>query len=168
MSEPFLGEIRMLGFGWAPQNWAICDGRSMPVQQNAALYSLLGVQFGGVQNTNFNLPDLRGRAPLGSTGVSNQGKAGGTETVTLVATQTPPHTHAMNAISTTGNQTNPTGNFYATPAVSGAIYATPTNTVALDGGTLTPVGGAAAHNNMQPFQVINFCICLVGIYPQRT
>lgn len=177
MSEAFVGEIRMLSFGWAPQGWALCDGKSLPVQQNAALYSLLGIQFGGTLNTSFNLPDLRGRVPVCSHSSTDQGKAGGAETVALTKTQIPQHNHTMNTYSGTGDVATPSVNFYAavpTPP-GGAIYAPPPTSsndmVALHPGSLDAIGSpdpVPAHNNMQPFQVINYVIALQGFYPPRT
>lgn len=170
MSDPFVGEIRLFGFGWVPQGWALCDGTTLLIQQNAALYSLLGTQFGGDGKTNFKLPDLRGRVPLCSQYASNQGKAGGVESVTLTAAQTPPHSHTLNAISNAGDKASPSANFYATAQTSPGdpIYGQASSMVALDSGAISPVGAGGAHDNMQPFQVINYCISLQGYYPTRT
>lgn len=170
MSDPFLGEIRALSFNWAPDGWALCDGATLLIQQNTALYSLLGIQFGGDGKTNFKLPDMRGRIPLCSQYASNQGKAGGAESVALTAAQTPPHNHLMQAVTAAGNQVSPKANFYALAQTSPGdpIYGPASSTVALDSGTISPAGTGGAHNNMQPFQVINYCISLRGIYPPRT
>jgi microcystin-dependent protein len=175
MSDAFVGEIRMLSFGWAPRGWALCDGATMLIQQNAALYSLLGVQFGGDAKVNFKLPDMRGRTPVCSHYASDQGKGGGVESVTLTAAQLSPHTHALQAYSGAGDTATPAVNFYAeVPAPpGGAIYGSPTNMVALDAGSMDPAGGgsgggATAHNNIQPFQVVNYVIALQGLYPPRT
>ena len=175
MSDPFLGEIRLLAINWAPRGWALCDGSLLSITANQALYSLLGTQFGGDGRTTFGVPDLRGRVPLGTvTPGQNQGVqwAGGAENVTLTAAQTPAHNHALRAIAETGNKANPTDNFYSkatavTPATAPVnIYAVPSSTVALDAGTLSSVGGAA-HDNMQPFLVLNYCIATTGYYPSR-
>lgn len=181
MSDYFLGEIRLFGFNWAPQNWALCQGQSVPVSQNQALYALLGNTFGGTPPSNFNLPDLRGRVPLGigtspiSGTVYQQGVAyqGGNETVTLTAAQVPAHTHTVKALSTQGTAILPTDGIVssvktapANPLLYGA-FGTPTPaTQALNPATVSSVGGAA-HNNMQPFTVANFCIATKGIFPAR-
>lgn len=175
MSDAFVGEIRMLSFGWAPKGWALCDGATMLIQQNAALYALLGVQFGGDAKVNFKLPDMRGRTPVCSQLASDLGKAGGAETVALTSAQIPQHNHAMNAYSGVGDVATPAVNFYAavpTPP-GGAIYGAPNNMVALNAGSMDPAGGGSggvvtAHNNMQPFQVVNYVIALQGVFPPRT
>lgn len=176
MSEPFVGEIRLLAINWAPKGWALCDGSLLPIMPNQALFSLLGTQFGGDGRTNFGVPDLRGRVPLGTvTPGQHQGLqwAGGVENVILTAAQTPAHNHALQAIAEAGNKANPTDNFYAkvtavTPATAPVnIYGAPTSTVALDAGTLSSAGGDGAHDNMQPFLVLNYCIATQGYYPMR-
>ena len=175
MSEPFLGEIRLLAIAWAPKGWALCDGSTLPIAQNQALYSLLQTQFGGDGKTTFGLPDLRGRVPLGTVAPGqNQGTkwAGGAETAALTGAQTPIHTHYLQVIAEAGDKPSPVANFYAqvtpvTPAASPVnIYGAPVSTVALDSGTLSSVGGNA-HDNMQPFLVLNYCISTEGIYPPR-
>ncbi|MBF0285307.1 MAG: phage tail protein [Magnetococcales bacterium] len=181
MAEPFLGEIRVFGFAFAPQGWALCNGASMPIQQNAALNSLLGLYYGGDNRTYFNLPDLRGRTPVywGSFPDTREnlilGQKGGAETVTLTSNNCPEHDHAFQATSAVGTVQNP-----AAPAAAGkSIYAqegdsTPTNLyanydstkeVALAPSTIGVTGGGAGHNNMQPFAVVNFCIATIGNYP---
>ena len=148
----------------------------MPIAQYTALYSLLQTQFGGDGRTTFGLPDLRGRVPLGTQSPGyKQGLtyAGGAETVTLTAAQMPAHNHTMQAIAEAGDKPGPAANFYAkVTAVSPAttpvnIYGAPTNTVALDSGTLSSAGAGAAHDNVQPFLVLNYCIATMGIYPSR-
>lgn len=175
MSEPFIGEIRLLAIAWAPKGWALCDGSLLPITPNQALYSLLGTQFGGDGRTTFGLPDLRGRVPLGTVYPGqNQGKqyAGGGETVTLNEAQVPVHNHMLQAIAEAGNKANPADNFYAkvTPVAPATapvnIYGAATTTVALDTGTLSSVGGGT-HDNMQPFLVLNYCIATQGYYPSR-
>lgn len=179
MSDYFLGEIRMFSFNWAPQNWALCQGQLMTIQQNNALYALLGTTFGGNATTNFNLPDLRGRVPLcqGLSPISGtnyqQGVThiGGAESVTLNATQVPAHTHTVKAISAQGTAGPGDGIISSlkttvTPTVYGAVPASGATFQSLNAGTVSPVGGAA-HNNMQPFTVANFCIATSGIFPAR-
>lgn len=186
MSEPFLGEIRLFSFnqgGGPPKGWALCNGATMNIRQYSALYALLGVQFGGDGQTTFKLPDLRGHVPLGANlnstkqPICKQGVAGGAETVTLSAatpTQLPPHNHALMAVKEIGNKANPAAHLHAQVPGSVSIYGAPTNTVALDPGTLSPAGGvappapaAAGHDNMQPFVVLNYCIATVGYFPPR-
>lgn len=180
MSDYFLGEIRMFSFSWAPDSWALCQGQSLPVNQNQALYALLGITFGGTPSTSFNLPDLRGRAPLctGRSPISGtlyqQGVAyqGGGEGVTLTAAQVPVHSHTVMALSTQGTTILPTDGIVssvktatANPLLYGTVSGTPT-TQALNPATVSAVGGQA-HSNLQPFTVANFCIATRGLFPAR-
>ena len=177
MSDPYLGEIRMWSFDWAPDGWLLCQGQILNIIAYQALYSLIGTQFGGDGRTTFGLPDLRGRVQLGTQTPGNQQGlhyAGGTETVTLDSTQVPSHIHNLQAIAEAGDKPGPAGNFYAkVTAVSPApapvnIYGAPsTPPVTLDAGTMTAAGGSAEHNNMQPFMVLNYCIATRGTYPMR-
>lgn len=176
MSDPFVGEIRLWGFDWAPMGWALCNGQLLNVRANQALFALIGTQFGGDGSTTFGVPDLRGRVPLGTQLPGNQqGVAwiGGTETVALTAAQIPAHNHTMQAIAEAGDKPGPAANFYAkVTAVSPAtapvnIYGAPASMVALDSGTLSAVGAGAAHDNMQPFLVLNYLIATSGIFPMR-
>ena len=170
MAEPFLGEIRLFSFGYAPSGWATCDGQTLNISQNQALYSLLGATYGGTATT-FNLPDLRGRTMLHRSSAYLEGVKGGTESVALAATsQLPLHTHALAANSGTAGTNIPKDNVPATVAESTKYaYATAKsqpNTLAA--GTLSPSGASAPHNNMQPSLVINYCIALTGYYPSRS
>lgn len=177
MSDPFLGEIAMLGFNFAPVKWANCDGNIMPINSNQALYSLLGTQFGGDGRTTYALPDFRGRVPIGvGTLFSDgyvQGSRGGFENITLTEATMPSHTHAVQATTEAASnkpytgavfaeahdgKTGPTIAFYRTSAGSNN---------ALNSMSVSPFGEGRAHNNMQPSQVLNFCIALEGIYPSR-
>lgn len=186
VSDPFVGEIKIWAFNWAPIGWALCDGAILQVSQNQALASLLSNQFGGDGRTTFGLPDLRGRTPIG-TGPSTDtptnyvtGKVYGVETVTLNATNVPSHTHAVTANPVNGTLTFPSGNNFATvvpqlptttqpfnvylPNASGAAIPNPQ---ALAPATVSTSGGNQPHNNMQPFTVLNFCIATTGYYPPR-
>ena len=166
MSEPFLGEIRIFGFNFAPQGWAMCDGQLLPTKQNQSLYSLLGTTYGGDGQNTFALPDLRGRTPIHKSDDINMGQHGGDETVTLNLETMPTHTHTVQASEAVADTTKPAGAIFATTS-SSEIYNQPANPNALRPDSLTPVGHDQPHNNMQPFQVLNFCIALQGSYPTR-
>jgi microcystin-dependent protein len=176
MSEPYIGQIMCAGFAFAPHGYALCNGANIPILQNQALYSLLGNTYGG-SGTNFNLPDLCGRTFFGA-GISPvsgntyaRGQSGGSETVTLIDAQMPPHQHTVIASSTPGTVPLP-GNIFSSvgPVQSGAtypLYATPDTVVPLSN-PVTTAGGGQPHPNMQPFLVVNFAIATAGYYPQRT
>ncbi len=170
MSEPFLAEIRMVGFNFAPRGWAFCDGQILPIMQNQSLYSLLGTTYGGDGRTSFALPDLRGRVPIhtgGSNGFDHrEGQKGGEETHTLSAAEMPQHNHALRASSTDGNSSN-VGNGLLAREGGGIYRADVNNPVQLKAGVVTNVGGGQAHENMQPYIAINFCIALQGLFPSR-
>ncbi|WP_215410272.1 tail fiber protein [Janthinobacterium sp. JC611] len=176
MSDVYVGQIMMAGFAFAPKGFAACNGQLMPIQQNQALFSLLGTQFGGNGQSTFGLPDLRGRTPCGAGASADgkwqpapltQGTSAGVEAVTLLSTQLPMHNHTANALTTAGAIKNPTGALYAGSG-SESIYVAATGPqVALSQQTLAAIGGSTAHNNMQPFRTINFTIALSGTYPAR-
>lgn len=172
MAEPFIGEIRLFGFNYAPQGWSTCDGQTLSISQNNALFALIGTTYGGNGTTNFMLPDFRGRTLLHANGTYLEGKPGGTETVALTATsQLPAHNHALMASSLPGGTNLPQGDVLAAVADTGkstyaAAKATPAATMAP--GALSPAGGSAGHNNMQPSLTINFCIALTGLWPSRS
>ncbi|ADO76133.1 phage tail protein [Stigmatella aurantiaca] len=175
MAEPFLGEIRMFGGNFAPTGWAFCNGQILSIAQNQALFSLLGTTYGGNGQTTFALPDLRGRVPMhwgSGPGLTTRtlGEAAGTETVTLLQTQMPTHTHAATASAQPGNSTEPTGTFWAA-AVDGnsqqvSAYGTQPSTT-LNPQAIGIAGGNQPHNNMQPYLCVTFIIALQGIYPSR-
>jgi len=170
MSEPFLAEVRMMGFNFAPRGWAFCDGQILPINQNQSLYSLLGTTYGGDGRTSFALPDLRGRTPI-HVGQSNGGgdhllgQKSGEETHTLAANEMPQHNHIVQG--STGNATanNPSGHVFARAPEQ--TYAAPQTGVNLRSGSVANVGGGQAHNNMQPYLAVNFCIALQGLFPSR-
>lgn len=169
MTEPYIGELRCFGFNYAPQGWALCQGQLLPIAQNTALFSLLGTMYGGNGQTSFGLPDLRGRTPLGfgqGPGLSprDQGEIGGEEAVTLTAQQVAPHTHpAMGGTDATAK--SPAGAVPGFTAGGSSYTATPS--VAMNAGMIGPNSGGQPHDNMQPYQVLNWCIALQGIYPPR-
>ncbi|ABQ25550.1 phage tail protein [Geotalea uraniireducens] len=180
MAEPFLGEIRIFPFDFAPRGWALCNGALLPIVQNQALYSLLNTTFGGDGKTNFGLPDLQGRVPMppGTNPVCGNivaaGKKDGSETVTLTTSQIPPHTHSALANSINADFASPVtlaaGNIWAKaddPSSNPVnAYESGANAV-MDQSALSTAGGGGAHNNMQPYQVVNYCIALMGLYPTR-
>jgi microcystin-dependent protein len=170
MAEPFIGEIRMFGFNFPPQGWATCDGQLMSIAQNTALFSLLGTTYGGNGQTTFALPDLRGRMANHQgqgPGLSPyvMGQVSGTETVTILSSQLPPHTHPAYPCSTDDPTSgNPKNNFPA--AVGTSIYSTTSN-ASMGSGSTGPAGGGQPLPNLPPYLTINFCIALVGIFPSR-
>lgn len=174
MSEPFIGQIMSTGFAFAPHYWANCDGQLMQIQQNQALFALLGVMYGGNGTTNFNLPDLRGRAPIGALPSAEpgwqpviypQGAPVGTESVTLTSAQIPAHMHALTGTSAPGANSSP-GTAERLATSNPAAYGPAQNLVGLAGGALPPAG-ANPHENMPPFDVISMCIALTGTWPSR-
>lgn len=169
MSEPFIGQIQMFGFNFPPRGWALCDGQLLPIAQNTALFSLLGTTYGGDGRTTFGLPDLRGRAALHfgtgpGLGPRPIGAKGGSELETLTIGQMPPHQHSLNAHSEAADQQKPENNVLASAMTYHAVPAD----VQMAGASIGQTGGGQAHNNMQPFLVINFCIALTGIFPSRS
>jgi len=174
MSEPFLAEIRIVGFNFAPRGWAFCDGQILPINQNQSLYSLLGTTYGGDGRTSFALPELRGRTPLhvgSSNGTSHGlGSKSGEEAVTLSVAQMPQHKHQARASSAAGSSASPAGNLWAqVTSTVGNIYADPGQgapTASLNN-PVADAGGGQAHNNMQPSLALNYCIALQGLFPSR-
>jgi microcystin-dependent protein len=167
MSEPFIAEIKMISWNFAPQGWAFCNGQLLPINQNQALFSLLGTVYGGDGRVNFALPDLRGRTPIYTGSGFTLGERGGETAHTLTLSELPAHTHFPNGNSTTGsaNQGGPGGNYWADGGKSVFSTANP-NTTMLPGAIL-PVGGSQPHENMSPYLVLNFIIALIGIFPSR-
>jgi microcystin-dependent protein len=168
VSEPFLAEIRIFGFNFPPRGWALCDGQILPINQNQSLYALLGTTYGGDGRTSFALPDLRGRVPI-HTGTSNGanhplGSKSGEETHTLAASEMVQHTHTIQASADPSTSQDPTN---AVLAKSGQIYGAANNLVDMASGTLANAGGGQAHDNMQPYLTLNFCIALQGVWPSR-
>jgi microcystin-dependent protein len=172
MSEPFLAEVRIVAFNFAPRGWAFCDGQILPINQNQSLYSLLGTTYGGDGRTSFALPDIRGRTPI-HVGRSNGGgdhrlgQKSGEETHTLAANEMPQHTHVAKASNTIANQVAPEGRLLGQSASELFVDATAADLTDMRTGTVTNVGGSQAHENMQPYLAINYCIALQGLFPSR-
>ena len=178
MSEPFLGEIKIVSFNYPPRGWALCNGQLMPISQNTALFSLLGTMYGGDGKSTFGLPDLEGSAPISfgqGPGTSDrvQGEMGGEPSVTLLPSELPSHSHPLGAGTATGTSANPGGNVWAAgkvgrQAVNLYAPAAGPNPPAMSPFALAASGGNLPHNNMPPFLVVNFCIALQGVFPPRS
>jgi microcystin-dependent protein len=178
MADPFLAEIRMLPFSFAPKGWAFCNGQLLPLSQNTALFSLLGTVYGGNGKSNFALPDLQGAAPVHpgqGQGLSlrDLGERGGRETVTLLESEMPAHVHDINVASGrhVGNNNIPSVATVLAPSLDASAYHTYTNPPPLTEmapNTFQPAGAGAPHNNMQPYLTVNFCIAMQGVFPPRT
>lgn len=165
MTEPFIGEVRMLSFNFAPRGWATCDGQLLPINQNQALFSLLGTTYGGNGQTNFSLPDLRARVPLHFNAPHPQGQRAGEASHTLTAQEIPSHSHG--ALQASGNDAAGFAAAGAVLASANNVYAAPGNPVALNAGIIGSAGNSQPHENQQPFLTINFCMALQGIFPSR-
>lgn len=169
--DPFVAEIRIFPFNFAPKGWAFCDGQLLPLSQNTALFSLLGTTYGGNGKSNFALPDLQGRTPMHPSqgpGLSlhDLGETGGSDTVTLLDSEIPSHTHTLVTATLNSQSTVPTNNSLGrgNPV---KIYATGTPGTAMDANSIAPAGGDQPHNNMMPYLTMYFCIALQGVYPPR-
>ena len=173
MSNPYVGEIRMLACNFAPNGWAFCNGQSMQITEYETLFDLIGTTYGGDGQTTFNLPDLRGRVMVGQGTGYSLGQEGGAEAVTLTSQTIPQHNHLVQASTATGTTTKNNGGIYAAIDPTGkissqtpALFAAPAGTVTLQTET-KPVGGNIPHSNIQPYQAINFCISLFGVFPSQ-
>jgi len=167
MSEPFLAEIRVFGFNFAPRGWAFCDGQLLPIAQNQSLYSLLGTTYGGDGRTTFALPDLRGRAAMHH-GTKQLGLSAGVESVALTMSQLPSHDHSINASTDTGNSSNPSGRVISASSDDTNLFESGLGPqVATNPAALTSNGSGQAHDNMQPSLVMNYCISISGLFPSR-
>ena len=165
MSEPFLSEIRIFAFNFPPKGWAFCNGQTLPIAQNQALFSLLGTTYGGNGQTTFQLPNLQGKVSMGFSNFHNLGEASGSQAVNLTANQIPAHTHTVNCNKSGGDGVSPVGKVsafdadYPAYSSSGGAALSP---VAIGGG-----GSDQPHNNLAPYLVVSFCIALVGVFPSR-
>lgn len=175
MADPFVAEIRIFPFNFAPKGWAWCDGQLLPLSQNTALFSLLGTTYGGNGKSNFALPDLQGRAPMHpgqGPGLSlhDLGETGGSEYVTLLESEIPSHSHALRASNEDGTQGTLTEGITLATSVGGTLYQTTTNAnlVSMAPEAVAPAGGDQPHNNMMPYLTFYFCIALQGVFPPRT
>ena len=168
MAEPFLSEIRIMSFVFPPKGWALCDGQLLPINQNQALFSLLGTTFGGDGRVNFGLPDLRGRTPIHVGSGHTLGDRGGEQGHTLSIAELPQHQHVLNAISKPATDTTPANTLMLGESTSQSLYTGPSSLVAMKANSLANVGGSQAHLNMQPFLVLSCCIALQGIFPSAT
>jgi microcystin-dependent protein len=169
VAEPFLSEIRILGFAFAPKGWALCNGQLLPINQNTALFSLLGTTFGGDGRVSFALPDLQARTPVHVGDGLVLGQKGGSAAATLGEASLPSHAHELVASAEVASATDPAGQVLAKKPRFGAdIYAAPSATpTVLSAGSLAPLGGGQPHLNLQPFLTVSFAIALQGIYPSR-
>lgn len=166
MAEPFLSEIRMFSFVFAPKGWALCNGQLLPINQNQALFSLLGTTYGGDGRVNFALPDLRARVPIHTGNGHTLGERGGEQAHTLSIAELPTHIHEAQGNTGSATSPDPTNGFLAAPSSAlGAVYGPAENLVAMNPGMLSNTGGSQAHLNMQPFLTLSFCIALQGIFP---
>jgi len=163
MSTPYLAEIRIFSFNFAPKGWALCNGQILPINQNQALFALLGTTYGGNGQTTFALPNLQGRVPIHMGGGFVLGQIGGENAHTLILSELPAHNHVSVGSSAAPDQGNPTGNLWA---AGNAAYNTTPNTT-MNPASITAIGGNQPHENRSPFLTLNFCIALQGIFPSQ-
>lgn len=172
MDQPFLGMIALFGFNFAPQGWAFCNGQLLPIAQNSAIFALLGTTYGGDGRTTFALPNLQGRVPIHfgqgpGTSQYQIGQAGGSETTTLLAQNLPSHNHPLNAVSETGETSDPTGAFLGNTGALDKEYRTSGTGVVMNAGAIGMTGSNQPVSIVQSFLAVNYCIALQGIFPSR-
>jgi microcystin-dependent protein len=165
VGTPFMSEVKIVAFNFPPKGWALCNGQLLPINQNQALFSLLGTMYGGNGQTTFGLPELRGRTPIHQGQGFVEGQKGGEEFHTLTMSEMPAHEHLPQAVSEAGNTVVPGGNFLAKSDTQ--VYAGPNNMVAMVGSSISFVGGGQPHENRSPFLVLNLIIALQGVFPSR-
>ena len=175
MADPFVGELRLVGFNFAPLNWATADGQLLPISRYTALFSLLGVNFGGNGTSTFGLPNLQGSIPVGAgqgPGLTNYsvGETGGVNPVTLLQSEMPAHTHSARADTSAADQPTPVSNAFAKPATSvGNLYGNATGSkVQMNTSIVTVYGNSLPHNNLMPYLTLNWIISMAGVFPQRS
>jgi microcystin-dependent protein len=164
MGTPFMSEIKIIGFAFAPQGWALCNGQLLPIAQNQALFSLLGTNYGGNGQTTFALPDLRARTPIHIGNGHIIGEHAGEQAHTLSIAEMPQHTHQLNGTSANTDTPIPSGNLLGT---ANNLYTNPANLTSLNPASVANVGGSQPHENMQPFLTLTFCIALQGVFPSQ-
>jgi microcystin-dependent protein len=165
MAEAFLSEIRMFSFVFAPRGWALCNGQLLPINQNQALFALLGTTYGGNGQTNFALPDLRDRVPMHPGNGHTLGEKAGQTSHTITMSEMPAHSHLVQVNGTGPNKPSPLNNYFS--ANTGFLpYGSPAN-IAMNAGLVSTVGGSQAHENMSPYLVISMCMCLSGVFPSQ-
>jgi microcystin-dependent protein len=172
MADPFVAEIRIFAFNFAPKGWAFCDGQLLPISQNTALFSLLGTTYGGDGKSNFALPDMQGNAPMHpgqgpSLSLHDLGETGGSETVTLLQSEIPAHSHNVMANTAPADTNAPGPTFVLAQSTGTNAYSSQASNAILSFNTLVPAGGDQPHNNMQPYLTLNFCIAMQGVFPPR-
>lgn len=166
MAEPFLGEIKIISWNFPPKGWAFCNGQLLPINQNQALFSILGTTYGGDGRVNFGLPDLQGRVPIHMGSGFTEGERGGETSHTLTISELPAHVHLVQASLGSATQLPGTNHLLAVPLAP--IYHVPdNNAIPLNPATVTNTGGSQPHNNMMPYLTLNFCIALQGIFPSQ-
>jgi len=165
MAEPFLSEIRLMSFSFPPKGWALCNGQLLPINQNQALFSLLGTTFGGDGRVNFALPDLRARVPIHAGGSHTLGERGGEASHTLSTVEIPQHQHSLNIADVPASTATPTNALALSNSSGSQLYGPASNLVAMASNAVTTTGGSQAHLNMQPFLTLSYCIALQGIFP---
>ena len=164
MGTPFLGEVKIVSFGFAPKGWALANGQFLPINQNQALFALFGTMYGGNGQTTFAIPNLQGRCAMHQGAGFIVGQQGGSESVTINQSQMPQHLHFIQAVSDVADAVVLAGNYLG--GVNNG-WRPPSSLVAIDPGTITTVGGSQPHENMSPFTVLNFCVALQGVFPSQ-